>query len=188
MKWAFISYIHPEDAYKYTPPDANTDLKSFATSREDRTCRVNAVPFPLKLIYLISSNIRPRDKPLVVERERERQPPFRQGNRDRSTAIQNTKPPIRTSNIGSSSRGPLSRPDSLGHSRWDPYPLLSKTLTVANLPPEFTPKDLYDLFSDFGKAEAAFMYAFPDAKGRRVGEVAMSSYLFAQKVFIKRSL
>ena len=65
-----------------------------------------------------------------------------------------------------------------------PYPLLSKTLTVANLPPEFCPKNLYDLFSEFGKAAGAFVYAFPDAHGRRVGEVAMSSYLCAQKVFL----
>ena len=65
---------------------------------------------------------------------------------------------------------------------WTPYPLLSKTLTVANLPPEFAAKDLYELFREFGDAEGAFMYAFPDAKGRRVGEVAMKSYLHAQKV------
>ena len=53
---------------------------------------------------------------------------------------------------------------------------------MSNLPPEFTPKDLFDLFSEFGKAEGAFVYAFPDVKGRKVGEVAMSTYLFAQKV------
>jgi hypothetical protein len=69
---------------------------------------------------------------------------------------------------------------------WSPYPLLSKTLTVANLPPEYTPKDLYGLFSDIGQAEGAFVYAFPDAKGRRVGEVAMASYLLAQKVWTPR--
>lgn len=73
-------------------------------------------------------------------------------------------------------------PEQVMDNTCSPYPLLSKTLTVANLPPEYTPKDLYGLFSDMGKAEGAFVYAFPDSKGRRVGEVAMSSYLFAQKV------
>jgi RNA recognition motif-containing protein len=73
-------------------------------------------------------------------------------------------------------------PEAVGQTPWNPYPLLSKTLTVANIPPEYTPKNLYDLFSTFGKAEGAFVYAFPDAAGRRVGEVAMATYLFAQKV------
>ena len=72
--------------------------------------------------------------------------------------------------------------EAIGNTLWNPYPLLSKTLTVANIPPEYTPKDLYELFSNFGKAEGAFVYAFPDARGRRVGEVAMATYLFAQKV------
>jgi RNA recognition motif-containing protein len=65
----------------------------------------------------------------------------------------------------------------------NPYPLLSKTLIVANIPPEYTPKDLYELFDDFGKSAAAFMYAFPDTKGRRVGEVVMATFLYAQKVY-----
>ncbi len=91
------------------------------------------------------------------------------------------RPPVRPNNP---SRGfpHRPRPDSMGNPPWNPHPLLSKTLTVANLPPEFTPKDLYELFSDFGEAEGAFVYAFPDPKGRRVGEVAMATYLFAQKV------
>lgn len=72
--------------------------------------------------------------------------------------------------------------EAIGNTLWNPYPLLSKTLTVANIPPEYTPKDLFELFSNFGKAEGAFVYAFPDARGRRVGEVAMATYLFAQKV------
>lgn len=79
---------------------------------------------------------------------------------------------------------PQARP---GNPPWNPYPLLSKTLTVANLPPEFTPKDLYELFSDFGKADVAFVYALPDSKGRRVGEVVMATYLFAQKVIPLKS-
>ena len=101
------------------------------------------------------------------------------------------KPPNRNNTIGNSNNGgqfdrggfsPRSPSAAMTNSAWTPYPLLSKTLTVANLPPEFTPKDLYSLFCEFGKAEGAFVYAFPDAKGRRVGEVAMISYLHAQKV------
>jgi RNA recognition motif-containing protein len=85
---------------------------------------------------------------------------------------------------GVSSRGFLPRsPESIGATAWNPYPLLSKTLIVSNLPLEFTPRNLYELFSDFGEPDGAFMYTFPDAKGRRVGEVAMATYLFAQKVF-----
>jgi len=98
------------------------------------------------------------------------------------------KPPARNygMNHGATPRGfpprPAPPPQAMKNSTWNPYPLLSKTLTVSNIPPEFTPKDLYGLFSDFGKAEGAFVYAFPDTKGRRVGEVAMATYLFAQKV------
>ena len=95
--------------------------------------------------------------------------------------------PSLPNNHGPSSRGYLPRPpaDSMANPPWNPYPLLSKTLTIANIPPDFTPKDLYDLFSDFGKAEGTFVYAFPDGKGRRIGEVAMSTYLFAQKVALR---
>jgi RNA recognition motif-containing protein len=87
-------------------------------------------------------------------------------------------------NGGQFGRGgfPRSPNEQIVNPAWTPYPLLSKTLTVANIPPEFTPKDLYELFCEFGNAEGAFVYAFPDAKGRRVGEVAMTSYLHAQKV------
>jgi RNA recognition motif-containing protein len=85
----------------------------------------------------------------------------------------------------SSSTYPPESPSS--GQQWSPFPLLSKTLTVANLPPEFAPKNLYDLFSKFGKAEGAFVYAFPDAQGRRVGEVAMATFLFAQKVSLRYS-
>jgi hypothetical protein len=77
-------------------------------------------------------------------------------------------------------------PEILGNPPWDPYPLLSKTLTVANLPPHYSPKNLYDLFCDFGKPDAAFMYSLPDTKGRRVGEVALATYLYAQKVHFAR--
>lgn len=124
-----------------------------------------------------------------MERERERQPQTpRQVNRDRSNTVQMMmKPPTRNygMNHGATSRGFPPRPAPpapMRDSSWNPYPLLSKTLTVSNIPPEFTPKNLYELFSDFGKAEGAFVYAFPDEKGRRVGEVAMATYLFAQKV------
>ena len=118
-----------------------------------------------------------------MERERERQSPPRQLNRDRSNATQMIRPPVRSNNP-SRELHPRPSPDLMGNPPWNPYPLLSKTLTVANLPPEFTPKDLYELFSDFGKADGAFVYAFPDSKGRRVGEVAMATYLFAQKVIL----
>ena len=85
---------------------------------------------------------------------------------------------------GRISRGfpPRSPPESVRNAPWHPYPLLSKALTVANIPHEYTPKELYDLFSEFGKADNAFVYAFPDSRGRRVGEVTMATYLSAQKV------
>lgn len=181
MKWAFVSYIHTEDAFKYSlSKNINANVEqSLATSGKNWTCRVNTVPFRLKTDYLISSNIRPRDRN-PSSRERERQSPPRQVNRDRSNTTQMIRPPVRPSNP---SRGfPPRPPNSTGNPPWNPYPLLSKTLTVSNLPPEFTPKDLYELFSDFGEADGAFVYAFPDSKGRRVGEVAMATYLFAQKV------
>ena len=181
MKWAFVTYTHPEDAFKYSPTkNTHADVEqSLATSGKNWTCRVNTVPFRLKTGYLISSNIRPRDRsPSTTEREHERQSPPRQVGRDRSTTTQMIRPPARHSNP---SRG-FPSPDSTGNPPWNPYPLLSKTLAIANLPPEFTPKDLYELFSDFGKADGAFVYAFPDSKGRRVGEVAMATYLFAQRV------
>ena len=100
------------------------------------------------------------------------------------------KSPSRNSNNNNNNGGqfgrggftPRSPNEPIANPAWTPYPLLSKTLTVANIPPEFTPKDLYELFCAFGNAEGAFVYAFPDAKGRRVGEVAMTSYLHAQKV------
>jgi RNA recognition motif-containing protein len=124
-----------------------------------------------------------------MERERERQPSTpRQVNRDRSNTAQMMMKPLARHygmSHGASSRGFPPRPASpqaMKNSTWNPYPLLSKTLTVSNIPPEFTPKDLYGLFSDFGKAEGAFVYTFPDTKGRRVGEVAMATYLFAQKI------
>ena len=76
--------------------------------------------------------------------------------------------------------------DTMKPHNWNPYPLLSKTLRVANLPPEYTPKNLFDLFSEIGEADGAFIYAFPDAEGKRVGEVAMATYLFAQRVWRMR--
>ena len=132
-------------------------------------------------------NIRPRDKSPTLDRERERQTPStpRQVNRFRPiySPQMMMKPRNNSINHGATSRGfPPRSSESSGNSNWNPYPLLSKTLTVANIPPEYTPKNLYELFDDFGKAEATFMYAFPDTKGRRVGEVVMATYLFAQKV------
>ena len=134
-------------------------------------------------LHLMFSNIRPRDKTSAVERERDRE--LRQSrsfNRDRSLPPQMMRPPMRNNGV-SSKAFPPRFPENAANQAWSPYPLLSKTLTVANLPPDYTPKDLYELFSDFGKAEGAFVYAFPDMKGRRVGEVAMATYLIAQKVY-----
>ena|SRR5271156_1931675 len=133
------------------------------------------------------SNIRPRDKTSAMERERERE--LRQSrsfHRDRPLAQQMMRPPMRNNGV-SSKAFPPRLPDSAGTQGWSSYPLLSKTLTIANLPPDYTPKDLYELFSDFGKAEGAFVYAFPDMKGRRVGEVAMATFLIAQKVYSDRA-
>jgi RNA recognition motif-containing protein len=187
MKWAFVSYIHPEDAAKYSPSRyiiINVSTVS-CNKREELDLQGQSCFIPL-IGYLISSNIRPRDRsPSTMERQRERQSPPRQLNRDRSNTSQMIRPQARSSNP---SRGfPPRPPDSAGNPPWNPYPLLSKTLTVANLPPEFTPKDLYELFSDFGKADVAFVYALPDSKGRRVGEVVMATYLFAQKVIPLKS-
>jgi RNA recognition motif-containing protein len=53
MKWAFISFIHPEDAYKYALRFHPTNFrKSFATGRENCPRGLNAVPFSLKERYL----------------------------------------------------------------------------------------------------------------------------------------
>jgi len=158
-------------------------MKVSCNKREELDLQDQYCYIPIKKTNnLISSNIRPRDKsPATTERERGRQTPPRQVNRGRSNTTQMNRPLFSPNNP---SRGfPHSyRPDSMGNSSWNPHPLLSKTLNVANLPPEFTPKDLYELFSDFGKAEGSFVYACPDSKGRRVGEVVMATYLFAQKV------
>lgn len=127
-----------------------------------------------------SSNIRPRDnKNSASERDRDRDHRApRQMSRDRFHPNQ--------MNALARENGfrafPPRAMEPTANPTWNPYPLLSKTLTVANIPPDFAPKDLYDLFSEFGKADGAFVYAFPDVKGRRVGEVAMATYLFAQKV------
>jgi hypothetical protein len=130
------------------------------------------------IYYLTSSNIRPREKSLSLERERDRQ--ARQLSRERSAVTRQPR-----NNVNGSSRGIRSTSDSTANQPWElPYPLLSRTLTVANLPSHFSPKNLFDLFSEVGKADAAFCYSLPDAKGRRVGEVAMSSFLFAQKVHL----
>ena len=137
----------------------------------------------------MSSNIRPRDKTSATERQREQRERERRSfhspiHRERHLTNQMANRYVRNNNYPSpSSRGfPPRSPESTGSRQWNQYPLLSKTLTVANLPPEYAPKDLFDLFSEHGKAEGAFVYAFPDATGRRVGEVAMATYLFAQKV------
>jgi RNA recognition motif-containing protein len=107
----------------------------------------------------------------------------RERDRERRGLRQNTRECFDQMHSPGTGRVPRGLPtEVMGNGSWNLYPLLSKTLTVANLPPDFAPKDLFDSFSEFGKAEGAFVYAFPDVKGRKVGEVAMSTYLFAQKV------
>lgn len=144
-------------------------------------------------IYLISRNIRPRDKTAATEREREQRERERRSlhpiQRERPLANQMVNLSRNAAFPCASTRGfPPRSPESSVNRPWNPYPLLSKTLTVANIPPDFTPKDLYELFGEYGKAEGAFVYAFPDAKGRRVGEVAMATYLASQKVSYQTSL
>ncbi|KAF8468176.1 hypothetical protein BDZ91DRAFT_100044 [Kalaharituber pfeilii] len=61
--------------------------------------------------------------------------------------------------------------------------LLSKILTVSNLPADMSPKELYELFSGYGSVERSYIYQQADALGRRFGEVTMASFFFAQKAF-----
>lgn len=63
-----------------------------------------------------------------------------------------------------------------------PAEMLSKVLTVANLPADMSPKELYDLFANYGSVERSYIYQQADALGRRFGEVTMGSFFFAQKV------
>lgn len=63
-----------------------------------------------------------------------------------------------------------------------PAELLSKILTVANLPADMSPKELYELFAGYGSVERSYIYQSADALGRRFGEVTMASFFFAQKV------
>ena len=154
-------------------------LTSSVLQQAGRIAIAGSILFNSLTAYLTPSNIRPRDiKNSGTERDRERNHHApRQMSRDRF--------PPNLMNVPSLREGLRSFPrgiDPVPSPAWNPYPLLSKTLTVANIPPDYAPKDLYDLFSEFGKAEGAFVYAFPDVKGRRVGEVAMATYLFAQKV------
>ena len=111
-------------------------------------------------------------------RDRERRP-LRQASSERYISSQMSS---RRNSTQKASPIPYSPEGHASAQQWSPYPLLSKTLTVANLPPEFAPKHLYELFTEYGQPEGAFVYAFPDAQGRRVGEVAMATFLFAQKV------
>lgn len=61
--------------------------------------------------------------------------------------------------------------------------MLSKVLTVANLPSDMSPKELFDLFAAYGSVERSYIYQQADALGRRFGEVTMTSFYFAQKVW-----
>lgn len=67
-----------------------------------------------------------------------------------------------------------------------PAEMLSKVLTVANLPADMSPKELYDLFANYGSVERSYIYQQADALGRRFGEVTMGSFFFAQKVCVRQ--
>lgn len=63
-----------------------------------------------------------------------------------------------------------------------PAETLSKVLTVANLPADMSPKELYELFAALGNVERSYIYQQADTLGRRFGEVTMGTFYFAQKV------
>jgi hypothetical protein len=59
---------------------------------------------------------------------------------------------------------------------------MSKSLSVANLPAEMTPKGLYSLFTEIGPVDGVYIYPMCDQAGRRYGRIVMKSYYYAQKV------
>ncbi|OLL23749.1 mRNA export factor crp79, partial [Neolecta irregularis DAH-3] len=58
---------------------------------------------------------------------------------------------------------------------------ISRVITVANLPADMAPRDLYSLLENFGRVEQSFIFAYGDAKGRRFGEGLMATHYAAQK-------
>jgi RNA recognition motif-containing protein len=60
--------------------------------------------------------------------------------------------------------------------------LMSKSLTVANLPEDMGPKQLYGLFSEVGDVDGVYIFPMCDQAGRRYGHIVMHSFYLAQKV------
>lgn len=75
--------------------------------------------------------------------------------------------------------------------------LWGKSLSIANIPPDMNPRDLFDLFSDHGAVEAAFIHPYGmivqidkllirgDLHGRRHGEVVFDSFLYTKNALQK---
>lgn len=59
---------------------------------------------------------------------------------------------------------------------------MSKVLTIANLPSDMSPKELYEICSAYGSVDRSYIYQQADQFGRRFGEVTMGTYFFAHKV------
>lgn len=60
--------------------------------------------------------------------------------------------------------------------------LNNRILTVANIPADMPPMDLYTLFKRFGNVEGSYIFPHPDPFGRRFGQIAMATPYDAQKV------
>ena len=133
--------------------------------------------------------IRPRDKPAYMKHNvngnmHDRARDFEGYEKVRSRFFQGTD--RRFENRGSLIDLPMGFPMSPGQMQTPtvapPAEMLSKILTVANLPADMSPKELYDLFASYGSVERSFIFPQADALGRRFGEVTMASFFFAQKV------
>jgi RNA recognition motif-containing protein len=80
-------------------------------------------------------------------------------------------------NSGMKAAASRNQPGSTG-----PPVFMSKSLTVANLPEEMTPKGLYGLFTEIGPVDGVYIFPMCDQAGRRYGHIVMKSYYYAQKV------
>lgn len=138
---------------------------------------------------LFTSVIRPRDKPAYMKHNvngnmHDRARDFEGYEKARSRSFQGTD--RRFEHRGSLADLPMGFPMSPGQMQSPqvapPTEMLSKILTVANLPADMSPKELYDLFASYGSVERSFIFPQADALGRRFGEVTMVSFFFAQKV------
>lgn len=61
--------------------------------------------------------------------------------------------------------------------------LMSKALTVANIPIDMPPKELFTMFAETGVVDGCYIFPFADQLNRRFGHIVMSSFFTAQKVF-----